>query len=160
MQEFEAVEQQIREIVATHYPDVFIVELSLTKGPSRVLSILVDTDAGITIDTCARLSRKVSAWLEENDPFDFPYNLEVSSPGIGRAFKVRRQYPQNIGRKLKVKTTEGKVVVGKLLAVDDEGILLETAPKKKPKKTENSENTDTRLAFDAIQEAKVEISFD
>lgn len=160
MQGFDEVEQHLRGIVAEHYPDVFIVEVSLAKGPSSVLSFWIDTDEGITIDLCARISRKLSAWLEENDPFDFPFNLEVSSPGIGRPIKVRRQYHKNVGRKLKVKTTEGRTHTGTLAAVDDEGITLAFDPKKKPKKSENSENTDIKVAFDAIQEAKVEISFD
>jgi ribosome maturation factor RimP len=160
MQGFEAVEKALREIVNQHFPDVFIVEIALTRGPMSVLSVWIDTDEGITIDQCARLSRKFSAWLEENDPFDFPFNLEVSSPGLGRPLKVRRQYHKNIGRKLKVKTTAAQTVTGKLLAVDEEGITLMPESKKKAQKSEKQENTELKLAFDAIQEAKVEISFD
>jgi ribosome maturation factor RimP len=160
MAELEAVEQQLRGIVAEHFPDIFVVEVTLSKGPSSVLSFWIDTDEGVTIDQCARVSRKLSAWLEENDPFDFPFNLEVSSPGLSRPLKIRRQYVKNIGRKLRVKTISGETVVGKLGAVDDEGITLEPDSKKKPKKAEKIENTDVKLAFDAIKEAKVEISFD
>lgn len=160
MQGYEAVEAVIRELVETQFPAVFIVEISLVKGPRSVLNILVDTDEGITIDTCARLSRKLSAWVEENDPFDFPFNLEVSSPGVGRPLKIHRQYVKNIGRKLRVKTAEGKTVVGTLEAVDDTGISLLPPPKKKSPKTDSLENTHIRLAFDAIHEAKIEISFD
>lgn len=157
---FEEAEKTMRELVATNFPDVFIVELSLAKGPRSVLSFLVDTDEGITIDKCARISRKLSAWLEENDPFDFPFALEVSSPGLSRPLKLPRQYQKNVGRKLKVKTLDGKAVVGVLEAVDETGITLLPDAKKKPKKTENQENTNIVVAFDAIQEAKIEISFD
>jgi ribosome maturation factor RimP len=160
MQGFEAVEKELRDLVTQNFPEVFVVEVNLAVGPSSVLSFWIDTDEGITIDLCARVSRKLNAWLEENDPFEFPFNLEVSSPGVGRPIKVRRQYYKNVGRKLKVKTIEGKTLTGTLAAVDEEGITMAFDPKKKPKKSENSENTDIKLAFDAIQEAKVEISFD
>ena len=160
MMVFEDVEKELRDLVALHYPEVFVVEVTLARGPSSVLSFWIDTDEGITIDTIARLSRKFNAWLEENDPFDFPFNLEVSSPGIGRPLKIRRQYHKNVGRKLKVKTTEGKTLTGTLTAVDEEGITMAFDPKKKSKKSENLENTDIKVPFEAIQEAKIEISFD
>jgi ribosome maturation factor RimP len=161
MQGHENVEAVIRELVGTNYPEVFIVEIALTRGPRSVLSVWIDTDTGINIDLCARLSRKVSAWLEENDPFDFPFDLEVSSPDLSRPFKVNRQYHKNVGRKLKVKTVDGATVKGVLEAVDETGITLQLPEsKKKAKKAETEENTRISLAFDAIQEAKVEISFD
>jgi ribosome maturation factor RimP len=160
MKAFEEVEKELRDLVALNYPDVFVVEVNLAVGPSSVLSFWIDTDEGITIDLIARVSRKLNAWLEENDPFDFPFNLEVSSPGVGRPIKVRRQYYKNVGRKLKVKTTEGRTLTGTLAAVDEEGITMAFDPKKKSKKSDNSENTDIKLAYDAILEAKIEISFD
>lgn len=160
MQGLEAVEATLRELVEQHFPEVFVVEVALAVGPHSVLSFWIDTDEGINIDQCTRVSRKLNTWLEENDPFDFPFTLEVSSPGVGRPLKIKRQYFKNIGRKLKVKTTEGQTVAGKLIHADEEGITLAPDSKKKPKKTENSENTDIRVAFDAIKEAKVEISFD
>lgn len=150
----------MRELVSTNFPEVFIVELIFARGPKSVLSFLVDTDEGITIDKCARISRKLSAWLEETDPFDFPFSLEVSSPGLSRPLRIPRQYTKNIGRRLKVKTAEGKTVSGFLDAVSETGITLELDAKKKPKKSEIQEDTHIELAFDAILEAKIEISFD
>jgi ribosome maturation factor RimP len=160
MQGFEAVEQALRDLVASLFPDVFIVELALTRGPKSVLLVLVDTDEGITIDQCARISRKFSAWLEENDPFDFPFSLEVSSPGLSRPLKLPRQYQKNVGRRLKVKVIGGTSVSGLLESVSETGITLELDAKKKPKKSDTFIETHKTLAFDAIQEAKIEISFD
>lgn len=149
----------MQELVATQFPEVFVVEASLAKGPRSVLLFLVDTDEGITIDTVARLSRKLSAWLEEHDPFDFPFSLEVGSPGLSKPLKIPRQYQKNIGRKLKVKTEAG-TVTGTLESVSETGITLELELKKKPKKTTTLIETHKTLAFDAIKEAKIEISFD
>jgi ribosome maturation factor RimP len=160
MQGFEEAEKTMRELVDANFPDVFVVELSFVRGPKSVLSFLVDTDEGITIDKCARISRKLSAWLEETDPFEFPFSLEVSSPGLSRGLKIPRQYSKNVGRRLKVKIIEGETVVGVLEEVSELGITLQPDPKKKPKKSENIENPPLLIAFDVIQEAKIEISFD
>lgn len=54
-------------------------------GPGR-LQIMAErkTDGEITVNLCARLSRALSAYLEEADPITGEYILEVSSPGIDR----------------------------------------------------------------------------
>jgi ribosome maturation factor RimP len=160
MQGYENVENAIRELIAELFPDVFIVEINLQRGPKNVLSIWIDTDEGITIDRVARIGRKINGWLEENDPFDFAFTIECSSPGLGRPLKILRQYHKNVGRKLKVKTTDGNSVVGKLESVSEEGIVLLPEAKTKKKKNTQSETTHISLAFDVIQEAKIEISFD
>jgi ribosome maturation factor RimP len=38
----------------------------------------------LTLEDCARLSRRLSDLLDEQDPIDGSYRLEVSSPGIDR----------------------------------------------------------------------------
>jgi len=55
-------------------------------GGSKRLQIMAErkTDGEINVNQCARLSRALSAYLEEADPIDGEYILEVSSPGIDR----------------------------------------------------------------------------
>ncbi|MEM7037492.1 MAG: ribosome assembly cofactor RimP [Bacteroidota bacterium] len=168
MQRLETVEEDIRNRIASLNPEAFVIEIKLHRGKHSVLSILVDTDEGITIDACARISRHLNSYFEEEDPLDFPFNLEVSSPGVGRPIKVHRQYLKNVGRKLKVVLQSGDVVKGKLIHADDAQIQLEPPPKKKKKKskaaTDNATSTDDEnkitIDFESIKEAKVEISFD
>lgn len=176
MQGIEHVEPALKNLIEELNPDIFIVDISLVKAKVTVLSILLDTDEGITIDECARISRALNHYLEEEDPFNFHFRLEVSSPGVGRPLKVRRQYHKNVGRKLKVTTLEGELLKGKLLATDDTGITLQPAPKKRPKgrpdrkggnskknkaAARNAEESPTvAIPFELIKEAKVEISFD
>ncbi len=159
MQGLETVENAVSEILQEHFEDVFVVEIALAKGPRNVLSIWIDTDEGINIDRCARVTRKLNAWFEENDPFEFPFLMEVSSPGVGMPLKILRQYQKNIGRKLKVITTKGEVIVGQLEAVDENSIQLLPKAKKKSKKAAQTENRFVSLDFDVIREAKVEVSF-
>ena len=158
-QGLEQVENYIREVIAEHHPDVFVVEIALHRGNRSVLSIWVDTDEGIMIDECARISRRLNQYFEESSPFNFPFNLEVSSPGVGRPLRLMRQYHKNVGRKLKVVLENGDVVKGKLEIVEEDRITLRPKPKKK-KKEEAAAPETVEVPFDTIKEAKVEISFD
>ncbi len=58
---------------------IFLVDLSISKGLKRSLvTILVDTMEGITIDACALMSRKLAHHMEENLWIEEAYNLEVT----------------------------------------------------------------------------------
>ena len=50
--------------------------------------------------------------------------LEVSSPGMGRPFKVKRQYQKHTGRLVEVLKTDGKLLRAQLVAFDDQGITV------------------------------------
>lgn len=154
----EQVEEKIRSIIGEINPEVFVVEYKLNVGKQSSLVLLIDTMDGIIIDDVARISRGISRWLDEAEPFSFPFNLEVSSPGVGKPFKVFQQYQQNIGRTLRIVDVEGKVLKGKLMAADEQAITLEP-PKPKKKKKGEEEISEITIEMKNIKEAKVEISF-
>lgn len=160
MHSHEEVLAIIRSKIEAFNPDVFIVDMALKQGKGSVLSILVDTDKGITIGECARISRHLNLFLEEEAGLEFAYILEVSSPGVGKPFKVKRQYTKNVGRKLKVKLLDGTTQKGKLIEASDERIVLELKPVAKGKKALADAQNTIEIALDQIQEAVVEISFD
>lgn len=62
-----------------------IVRVRLGGGRTPNLQIMAEKpDGTMTVDACARLSRRVSPLLDTHDPIDGEYTLEVSSPGIDR----------------------------------------------------------------------------
>jgi ribosome maturation factor RimP len=68
--------------------DLWGIEL-LQQGKFTVLRIFIESDEGITIEDCEKVSRQVSAILDVEDPISGEYTLEVSSPGIDRPlFKI------------------------------------------------------------------------
>jgi ribosome maturation factor RimP len=69
---------------------------------SKVLEVYVDTEEGITIDTCTEISRELSEILDEQDLILGAYRLDVSSPDLSRPIHVPRQYKKNIGRVLAI----------------------------------------------------------
>lgn len=55
------------------------------EGAEMVLRITIDSEAGIGIDDCEKVHRAIDPALDEADPIENAYRLEVSSPGIERA---------------------------------------------------------------------------
>jgi ribosome maturation factor RimP len=149
----------IEEIVEKHLPDEnhFIVEVKMVeKSGKTLLNLLIDSDQGLTIETCARISRLVSGELEELEIMPDAYTIEVSSPGLDYPLSTRRQYSKNIGRDLKVNTTADKEIVGKLLEVDDTGIKILVKKKEKGKKATEEEMT---IHFQEVKKSIVQVSF-
>ncbi|MEU4210601.1 ribosome maturation factor RimP [Streptomyces sp. NPDC026206] len=149
--------ERLRELLA---PLVSARELDLEEvevtpaGNRRVLRIVVDSDAGVQLDTCADLSRDISAKLDETDAMGGdPYVLEVTSPGADRPLTQHRHYVRATGRLIKAQLTAGGELVARIVAVDDEGLDLEVPGVKGRKPTAR------RVAFSEIAKARVEIEF-
>lgn len=151
------VEKRVKELVEEKIadrPELFLVDVKML--PNNKLIIQVDGDEGISIQDCAAISRHVGFHLEEENVIEKAYNLEVSSPGVGEALKLKRQYHKNIGRDLGIKLSDGNKKEGKLLSVAENSLVIEEKVKEKGKKVQLVE---TALELDNITEVKVLISF-
>lgn len=100
----------------------------LKQGYSALLRIYIDSEKGIGISDCERVSRQAGAVLDVHDPLPGDYRLEVSSPGIPRPLFYSEQYSRYIGQKVQIKlsrTMMGKRnIVGTILAVNDAQLTL------------------------------------
>lgn len=54
------------------------------EGPHWFLRIFIDKENGVDINDCENFSRKIDKLIDEEDPIEQSYYLEVSSPGIER----------------------------------------------------------------------------
>src|SRR6185436_20818554 len=111
---------------------VLDVKVNARLNPPRI-TVVVDGDAGITIDDCANLSRALSDAMHKENVLE-DYNLEVTTPGIDQQLKLLRQYPKHIGRTLKIELREKETVRGKLQQVEPEAIVIEEEAKKQDKR--------------------------
>jgi ribosome maturation factor RimP len=68
-----------------------------------VLRIYLDSEGGITLDDCARVSREIGDLIEVKDVLLREYVLEVSSPGLNRPLKKEKDFLRAIGNRVKVK---------------------------------------------------------
>ncbi|MFI6349894.1 ribosome maturation factor RimP [Streptomyces sp. NPDC050560] len=142
--------------------DLDLEEITVTPaGRRRVLRVVVDSDEGVQLDTCAELSREISDSLDEADAMgDGEYVLEVTSPGADRPLTEHRHYRRARGRLVKFRLTadaaarEGAAeLTARITAVDGDGLDLEV-PGVKGRKP-----TGRRLEFADIDKARVEIEF-
>ena len=72
-------------------------------GADYHLEITIDNDEGINIDDCERVHRAIDPILDECDPIEGFYYLEVSSPGIERELRTDEHIALSIGEKVEVR---------------------------------------------------------
>jgi ribosome maturation factor RimP len=152
------LKEHLVTIVEKNLPsqDYFLVDIIL-KGSEqqRKVIVLLDGDNGITIDACAKVSRALGVELEEDDLFPGRYTLEVSSTGLDYPLVLHRQYMSRIGKLLDLTLTDGTVLKGKLLKVNDNEIIIDSIIKNKKKQT----TEETTVSFARIEKAMVLVSF-
>jgi len=107
-----------------------LVDIEFVKeGQEWFLRIFIDKGTGITLDDCELISRSVEKILDDQDPINQVYHLEVSSPGLERPLKKTRDFQRFQGRLIQVKTfapiTGKKKFIGKLANVNDVDISIE-----------------------------------
>jgi ribosome maturation factor RimP len=112
-------------------------ELVVTPAGRRsVVRVVVDRDAGVTLDDIAEVSRAVSEVLDANDDgMGRPYVLEVTSPGVDRPLTEHRHWRRNRGRLVTVavgSSGSADEVTGRVTDVDEAGVLLAVEAKGKP----------------------------
>ncbi len=73
------------------------------EGSRNILRITIDSDDGIDIDRCEKVHRAIDPVIDDLDPIDEPYYLEVSSPGIERELRTDEHFEYAVGRKIDVK---------------------------------------------------------
>jgi len=88
------IEKRIEELINRILWDkaINLVRWEL-KGSERdsVLKVFIDKPGGITVDDCALVSKELSLLLELEEPVDYRYRLEVSSPGIIRHCSMQNE---------------------------------------------------------------------
>ena len=102
----EMIEQLVAPI-ATEL-NLKLVDVEFVKeGRDYFLRFYVDLpEGGIDIEQCVQVSERLSAILDENDPIEQNYYLEVSSPGAERPLKKDADFEKAVGKYINVKTYE------------------------------------------------------
>ena len=76
----------------------------LKEGANYYLRIIIDRDGeGISIDDCVNMSHAIDGPLDELDPIDVSYSLQVQSPGIERELTRDFHFEKNIGQPVTVR---------------------------------------------------------
>lgn len=81
-----------------------LVEVEFKQGKNPALTVYIDTESGVDLDTCEKFHRAIDPALDELDPtYGGAYTLNVSSPGLDRPLKTKRDFDKCMGEKVEVK---------------------------------------------------------
>src|ERR1700749_5256020 len=117
----------ISPVIASAGMDLESVRVS-AAGRRRLLRVVVDSDRGVSLDDAAAISRKLSTALDAAPVMgDFPYTLEVSSPGVDRPLTDPRHWRRAVGRLVQVTAADAGLISGRVLAADADGVTLDVA---------------------------------
>ena len=136
--------------------DYFLVDVSIS--PDNKITVEIDHAEGVWIEDCVKLSRFIEAHLNR-DMED--YELEVGSAGIGRPFKVLRQYENHIGKDVEVLTVNNEKLKGILLSATSDNFTIEVTQKIKTEKSKRSQlaKVEHTFTYDQVKYTKYLISF-
>ena len=100
-------------------------------GKRKLLRIYIDSEDGIGVEDCERVSRQSSSILDVEDAINGEYVLEVSSPGMDRPLYELAQYEkfkgENITLKLRFPYDGQRNFKGRLAGIDGDEIVLVVA---------------------------------
>ncbi len=119
----------------------------MRQGRGSLLRIYIDSEEGITLDDCSKVSRQISAMLDVEDPIQGSYTLEVSSPGLDRPLFEIAHYQKYVGSRVKIRVhipiNNQRNFVGLLLRVEETNVHLLV------------DQTEVILSFSDIEKAKL-----
>ena len=122
-------------------------DVNVSRIGKRVqIRVTVDQDGGVELDQVAKVSRALSAILDENDQlFNSAFVLEVSSPGVDRPLSEPRHWRRALKRLVRVSRADGSETVGRIVSVADESAVL------------NVDGADLEIPFSTVQKAVVQV---
>ncbi|MCY8024831.1 ribosome maturation factor RimP [Bacillus sonorensis] len=133
-----------------------LVDIEFVKeGQNWFLRVFIDSDDGVDIEECAKVSEALSEKLDEADPIKPNYFLEVSSPGAERPLKKEADFRKALGKNVYIKTYEpiedNKEFEGTLSAFDGETVEVTVTIKTRQKRI--------NIPYEKIAKARLAVSF-
>ena len=118
--------EPVVENLGYHIWDIVYVK----EGADFYLRITIDREEGVDIDGCELVHRAIDPVLDEIDPIQDAYYLQVESPGLERELRVPEHFVHCNGEKIQVKLYKPlngkKQLVGVLSTEDGQEITLDT----------------------------------
>lgn len=137
-----------------------IARVLLSGNLRRTLQIMIDRldDVPVNVDDCATVSRTVSVLLDQYNPIEGAYFLEVSSPGLDRPLVKLKDYIRFQGEDVVVKTHTAidncKTFTGRLESASETEVTLTL------KNDANQESIQVIIPFSDIKSTRLHINFD
>ena len=151
-------EQQLEKVI---HPLAKAMQLEVVEVNFRghregaLVQVIIDKPGGVGIQDCQDLHQSVIRSLDVVGPTPFPYRLEVSSPGLDRPLKQKKDFQWAVGKLVKITLGtpfHGQLsIVGLVRDVDAEGVMLQTQS--------NKEGEEVKVTWDHIRKARLDVQF-
>ncbi|MGE3289353.1 MAG: ribosome maturation factor RimP [Pseudonocardia sp.] len=117
-------------------------------GRRRTVRLVVDSEDGVALDDIARVSRTVSAVLDQQEHLiGGSYTLEVTSPGVDRPLTAARHWRRARLRLVAVRRADGTTLTGRVGDAGEESVTLLV------------DGTPVQLRYADVAHARVEVEF-
>lgn len=73
------------------------------EGSNKILRIVIDSGKGISLDDCEKVNNEIKETIDEANPIEEQYFLEISSPGIERLLRKDWQLKKFKGEEINIK---------------------------------------------------------
>lgn len=113
-----------------------------------VLKVTIDQAGGVDLGVIGSLTRAISRLIDEHDPIEGAFTLEVTSPGLERPLRTAAHFVRAVGEKVNIKTRAGvdgdRRFTGVIEAADADGVTIVPEDGGEPR----------RLTVDQIEKAR------
>jgi ribosome maturation factor RimP len=145
----DVVKELVLPIIQEHRLELVDIEF-IKEGQDWFLRVYIDKEGGVTLDDCQLVSEFLSCQLDDVNPIEQSYYLEVSSPGLDRPLKTEQDFEKYKGRKIEVylyQSLEGKKVIeGELLGLRETDVVVRT-----------HDNKEIQISRDKISKIKLAV---
>ncbi|NLX63888.1 MAG: ribosome maturation factor RimP [Clostridiaceae bacterium] len=112
-----------------------LVDVEYVKeGGNWFLRVYIDKPEGVSLDDCENVSGPLNEMLDQLDPINHEYFLEVSSPGLERPLKKPEDFAKAVGSIIEIKLFKAvnntKRFEGELISCNDGHLTIETEDNK------------------------------
>lgn len=125
--------EYVEELIAKEVEQIIdgtvleLVDVEYVREKNWYLRVFIDKEGGVDLEDCQGVSEKLSKVLDEKDPIQDNYLLEVSSPGLDRILKKDKDFIRYAGRTVDIhffKPYKGsKDMVADLVGKNEDGTL-------------------------------------
>lgn len=128
--------------------EVFDVEL-LGQVGNLIVRVTIDSEKGVGINDCERVSRQLEALLDIEDPVPGSYTLEVTSPGLDRPLRNLQEFRRFHGKLVRIVTNKKidnqTFFIGRIAQVTNNTVIITIGKK------------EVEIPYEIINRANLEI---
>ena len=144
------MEKEIKNIVENHLSKGQVLIDVMESFESGFVRVVVDSEATITLDDTANLTKKLIKSDEFNDRYPNGCRIEITTPGVDAPLKKAYQFKKNINKNVKISyRNEDQIdsIKCKIISANDNSVLVK------------HDNNDIPIFYDQIEHARILLSF-